>query len=325
MIRILVTGSRGKSSVVRLLHAAFTACGLDTRARITGVVPRELGPEGERIIERSAGAHVEEMRWWLRTLPAATEVVVLENSAIAPELQELAGRWLCPDLTLLCSVVPDHQEAWGDGPAAAAHALAAGVPPGGWVALPVSLSQDRQLLGLLAHRGCRLRFAAPLEGEAPDHRAMNLGLAMAACSQLGLDESVPWEAMRRLPPDRYDFRLSSHEGAQWALAFSTNDIDSTRAQFESLAWPEDRTRLIYNHRRDRPLRLESFSGWLGERPWREVLLIGDRPAFRPPSARYRSMRNPRDLLMLGRPGEQLFGCGNIAGLPLALYDKEPIT
>jgi hypothetical protein len=325
VIRILVTGSRGKSSVVRLLHAAFTECGLDTRARITGVVPRELGPEGERIIERSAGAHVEEMRWWLRTLPDAIDAVVLENSAIAPELQELAGRWLRPDLTLLSSVVPDHQEAWGDGPAAAVQALAGGVPHGGRVVLPGSLSQNQQLLGLLAQRGCRLRLAAPLEGEAPDHRAVNLGLAMAACGQLGLDESASREAMRRLPPDRYDFRLSSLAGAEWALAFSTNDIESTRAQFESLDWPENRTRLIYNHRRDRPLRLESFSGWLGERPWREVLIIGDRPAFRPSSARYRSIRTARDLLALGRPGEQLFGCGNVAGLPLTLYDEEAIS
>ncbi|MFA7621915.1 MAG: hypothetical protein WCY56_08760, partial [Aminobacteriaceae bacterium] len=43
-IRVLVTGSRGKSSVVRLLSAALASFGLEVRGRITGVVPRELRP-----------------------------------------------------------------------------------------------------------------------------------------------------------------------------------------------------------------------------------------------------------------------------------------
>ncbi|MCG8565277.1 MAG: hypothetical protein MI747_09370, partial [Desulfobacterales bacterium] len=96
--KILVTGSRGKSSVVRLIHAALVACGVKAHGRITGVVPRQLGPEGSRIIVRTAGAHVGEMKWWLKQLPRDTEAVVLENSAIAPDLQPLAGRWLKPDL-----------------------------------------------------------------------------------------------------------------------------------------------------------------------------------------------------------------------------------
>ncbi|NIV20748.1 MAG: gamma-polyglutamic acid synthetase, partial [Gammaproteobacteria bacterium] len=39
-----MTGSRGKSSVVRALHAAFSHAGLRCHARITGIVPREIGP-----------------------------------------------------------------------------------------------------------------------------------------------------------------------------------------------------------------------------------------------------------------------------------------
>ena len=112
-LRVLVTGSRGKSSVVRLLHAGLNATGIPTWSRITGTDPRQLEPDGERSIERAAGAHVEEMRWWLGKLPADTQAVVLENSAIAPELQHLAGAWLQPQITVLTNTLPDHQEAWG--------------------------------------------------------------------------------------------------------------------------------------------------------------------------------------------------------------------
>jgi len=111
--RVLVTGSRGKSSIVRLLHAGMHAAGLRAYARITGVIPRELGPDGIRVISRSAGAHVEEMRWWLRQLPSSAQGIILENSAITADFQALAGCWLRPDVTVLANTLADHQELWG--------------------------------------------------------------------------------------------------------------------------------------------------------------------------------------------------------------------
>ena len=104
--RILVTGSRGKSSIVRLLHTAMNAAGFKTYARITGVVPRELGADGIRTISRSAGAQVEEMRWWLGQLSLSVQGVILENSAITAEFQGLAGRWLQPGVTVLTNTLP---------------------------------------------------------------------------------------------------------------------------------------------------------------------------------------------------------------------------
>ena len=102
------------------------------------------------------------------------------------------------------------------------------------------------------------------------------------------------------------------------MAFSVNDITSTRALFESLQWTEQETRLVYNHRADRPARLQSFMGWLNRSAWREVLIIGDRPLKRTGKARYRKIRDRAELLALLRPGERVFGCGNIAGLPMTL-------
>jgi len=315
---VLVTGSRGKSSVVRLLHAAMQAAGLRTYARITGVVPRELGPEGIRNISRAAGAHVGEMRWWLSQLPATARGVVLENSAITPEFQALAGRWLKPDITVLTNTLPDHQEIWGPSAACSAKVLAAGVPARGRVVLPEGLAQDDHLLELLGRRRCRVLFAKPADVRAAQHRAVNLGLALAAAEQLGLAPAPSIEAMLRVPRDRYDFQVASYGGAEVALAFSANDIASTRKLFESLTWSPDETRLIYNHRSDRPGRLASFIGWLSQLPWREVVIIGDRPRKRPGSARYLDVENEHGLLKLFQPGDRVFGCGNIAGLPLSL-------
>jgi UDP-N-acetylmuramyl pentapeptide synthase len=316
-VRVLVTGSRGKSSIVRLLHAALTDAGLQAWARISGVVPRQLGPGGSRVVRRSAGAHVGEMRWWLRTLPASAQAIVLENSAIAPEFQHLAGRWLRPRLTVLTNALPDHQEAWGPTRASAAEALAMGIPKRGVVLLSRQAAADGHLRELLDRRGCETVFAAPAPGAGSAYRADNLGLALASMQHLGLATPRTMQVMQGLPRDRYDFHVLRHNGAQLAMAFSANDPASTRLLFESLGWPVGQTRLVYNHRADRPARLRGYRDWLGL-PWREVLIIGDRPRRRPGAARYVKMTGPGPLLALLQPGERVFGCGNIAGAPLEL-------
>lgn len=316
--RVLVTGSRGKSSIVRMLHAAFEAEGLAAYSRITGVVPRALMRGEIHPISRAAGAHVGEMRWWLRQLPGDAQAVVLENSAISPDLQALAARWLQPDVTVLSNTLPDHQEAWGPTSAGAAEALTAGIPRGGRVILPDTFEQDGCLLKLLRQRDCKPLFAAPAAGIDMPHQACNHGLALAVLRELGLAAGPARQAIVNLPADSYDFRVLDCNGAEVAMAFSANDITSTQALFASLLWKETETRLVYNHRADRPARLRSFMGWFEQSPWREVMIIGDRPRRRVAGARYLKLRDRTALIDLFRAGERIFGCGNIAGLPMTL-------
>ena len=316
--KVLVTGSRGKSSIVRFLHAALHDAGLQAYARITGVIPRELGPNGIRTISRSTGAHVEEMRWWLRRLPSSAQGIILENSAIAPELQALAGLWLRPDVTVFTNARPDHQEIWGPTRACAAEVLTAGIPKGGPLILPAGLKTDGYLLELLERRVCSIVFAQPAADAGESFRAINLGLALAVGERLGLATVPALQAMRRVQPDRYDFRVINCGGAELAMAFSANDINSTRTLFRSLLWSEQETCLIYNHRADRPGRFRSFVDWLDNSRWREVLIIGDKPRMWSGSAQYLKIKNEKELLGLFQPGDRVFGCGNIAGLPLSL-------
>jgi len=316
--KILVTGSRGKSSIVRLLHAAIKDAGLQTYARITGVIPREIGPHGSRTISRSAGAHVEEMRWWLKRLPSSAQGIILENSAISPEFQHLAGRWLGPDITILCNALPDHQEVWGPTTACAAEVLISGIPRGGMLVLPENLETDKYLLTLLEQRTCQLVFSEPTPAAGEDFRAINLGLALATVERLGFATAPALKTMLQVQADSYDFSVINYAGAELAMAFSANDISSTRTLFRSLSWSKQETRLIYNHRADRPGRFRSFVDWLDNRPWREVLIIGDKPGKSTTSARYMKIKNKDELLCLFKPGERIFGCGNIAGLPLSL-------
>jgi hypothetical protein len=314
--RVLVTGSRGKSSLVRLIHAACRASEIRAYGRITGVLPRQLGPKGESLILRRAGSHVAEMPWWLKRLPKEADAIILENSAISPELQHLAAKWLKPGLVVLSNVLPDHQQAWGDGKGDAARTLVRGVPPQSRVVLPVGEMADLVLLELLQKRGCRIIPAEPAAGSEPcGHQAVNQGLALAACKQMGLDPAICREAMAGIAPDLADFRVLRIGKASLALGFSANDPASTWALFDSLGWDMPETTLLYNHRVDRLDRLRAFGGLL-RHPWQEVLIIGQRPWPLPKKSRFVKLRGPKELSNMLSPGGRYFGCGNLAGPPL---------
>ncbi len=111
-------------------------------------------------------------------------------------------------------------------------------------------------------------------------------------------------------------------GAQWALAFSANDVQSTRALFRRLGWAPRETAVVYNHRADRPLRLRSFRSGLDDAGWRSVTVVGDRSPWFARGLNGSRVRDPAGLLAHFGAGDRVFGCGNIAGLPLALFEEE---
>jgi hypothetical protein len=309
--RVLVTGSRGKSSLVRLICAGLGADGTQTRGRVTGVIPRELffgsgsGPAhgGERRIVRNSPGHVEEMRWWLRQIPRGVEAVVMENSAVQPDLQGLAALWLRPVLTVWTNAREDHQDAWGPGPEAAFSALLRGVPEEGRSSLLLSAELGA---GRLA---CRLEgrkgpvFA--LEKDGRDYRESNLLLAEKALDLLGFSSDRARAAMRALPPDVADFRVFRLEdGTRLAAAFSANDLQSTEHLFSLLGWAEAETSVLFADRDDRSARRESFAPFLARR-WREVRVADKR-------------EDPRAVTGWMGGGKKVFGCGNVAGFPLEI-------
>lgn len=317
MIRILVTGSRGKSTVVRMIHRALTASGIRAFGRITGVVPRTLTPHGQVPILRSSGVHVKEMAWWLRSLPADCQAVVMENSAVSQDLQPLAARWMKPSLTVFTNVRPDHQDAWGEGEEGASEALCAGVPKGGTVLLGGEMAESPMALALLQERRCRI-VMAPLsfEGLLPSHMESNGALALEACALSSLDRGISRSAIASLPPDLADFSVLDLKEGKLAFAFSANDLTTTEELFLSLGWKKEDTTVVFNHRRDRPRRLRDFLPWLRDYPWKNRLIIGHRPLFQGGVA-FCSVKDPSDMSALVRREGQVFGCGNaVYGVPL---------
>lgn len=310
-IRILVTGSRGKSSMVRLLTAALEGAGVSAAGRITGVLPREIYEGKETLILRSGPGSVEEMRWWLRSLPVGAQGAVLENSAVDPDLQGLAWRWMKPSCTVLTNVRPDHEEVWGHGEAMASAALCGGIG-GGAVILPGSVAAVPAVSRILGMKGCEL-LSCP---DGARFRETHLSLVSGVCSFLGLDVEKALAAARDLAPDVADFRLFREGKGMLASAFSANEPESTESLFQSTGWERKETTVLYNSRKDRVARLRSFLPWLSDHSWKRVAVTGSRPLFLPSGAEFLSLRDFGELGAFVASEGKVFGCGNVAGVPL---------
>ncbi|MBL3539432.1 Mur ligase family protein [Aminivibrio sp.] len=310
-LRILVTGSRGKSSLVRLLTAALEGAGVHAAGRITGVLPREIFDGKETLILRSGPGSVDEMRWWLRSLPGKTKGAVLENSAVDPELQGLAWHWMKPSCTVLTNVRPDHEEVWGHGEEPAAAALCGGIG-GGAVILPRSVASVPAVSRILGMKGCEL-VPCP---DGTGFRETHLSLVSGVCSFLGLDGKKALAAAREVAPDTADFRFFREGKGILASAFSANEPESTESLFQSTGWGRKETAVLYNSRKDRIARLRSFLPWLSGHSWKSVAVTGSRPLFLPPGAAFLPLRDSAELEAFIASEGKVFGCGNVAGVPL---------
>ncbi|MDD4160393.1 MAG: Mur ligase family protein [Synergistaceae bacterium] len=316
-IRIAVTGSRGKSSIVRMLHEAFCCCEVNCRSRITGVIPRELSPYGENPILRSAGANVAELKWWLSMLPDDTEAVITENSAISPELQSVCPNLLLPTLTVLTNINPDHTALWGNDEESVLNAISGALPIKGSVILPRRLAERTDLL-LLADRKKLTLYPVEENKEFKSHFAINIPLALKACELSGLNIEKALYAIKRLKPDIADSCLIKVGNAELAFAFSINDLQSTKDYFYSLKWIPGETTLIYNHRRDRWDRLKAFDEWISQAGWKKVCIIGDLPFLPRLFKYYKKVETFESMTDMITKAGRCFGCGNtVYGLPLA--------
>ena len=306
---VLITGTRGKSGLVASLCALLHAGGYAVWGKSTGTRALSFEEGIWREIRRTAPASVEEMRWWLRQVPSRTEVVVLENSAVHPELQPLAACWLQPSTVVWTNALEDHQEIWGPGDSRAREVLLRGIPENTPVILGRSLFESPEIRSEMARRNCPCY--GPLgEHGGGDFRRERREISRRLWSVLELRKPFP-EYVR----DPEEKNLLELPRGLLARAFEANDPASTRQALEALRWPPRECTLWFHNRPDRPGRFEAFES-LAKAPWKRQILTGAHPFRRIPEWEF--LGNPEVEEMLSLLEGKIFGCGNVKGLPLEL-------
>lgn len=212
-IRVHVNGTRGKSSVVRLIAAALRAHGVRTYAKTTGSLPRLITPDGSELPVFRPGLTnvIEQLRIIGIAADDGAEALVLECMALHPSLQEVCElRIVRSTHGVISNAWPDHLDVMGPTGRDIALALLGTCPVGG-----VLFTAEREHHALFEHacrdRGTRLVRVGEAEAAAIsdaelarfgyiEHRE-NVALALAVCGELGIPRAVALEGMVGTEPD----------------------------------------------------------------------------------------------------------------------------
>jgi poly-gamma-glutamate synthase PgsB/CapB len=212
-IRVHVNGTRGKSSVTRLIAAALREAGIVTCAKTTGTLARFILPDGREVpIFRPAGPNVIEQRRMVATATAyGAQALVIECMALSPELQALSElKLIRATHGVITNARPDHLEVMGPDAAHVAAALAGMTPIGGKL-YTTEVAQLEVLKRAARDRKTELCAIGPdeiaaigadeLEPFSYTEHPDNVALALRITSDLGVDREVALEGMWKAPRD----------------------------------------------------------------------------------------------------------------------------
>jgi len=229
---IHVNGTRGKSTVTRMIHALLLEAGYRAWGKTTGTEPRLLLPDGgERLIRRLGPANVREQRnMLLRAVRGGSDALVFECNAVRPELQLVSSAFLDPDLLVITNARLDHGAEQGDAESAA-RSFAATIPIG--KALASSDTVHRALWEAEAAKNfARFVFVDPREGAGCGDMPENVACAFAVADWLGLSRDRAARAIGRYRPDPGAFSVhcwtvSPGQRVWFADALAANDPESS--------------------------------------------------------------------------------------------------
>lgn len=349
-IRVHVNGSRGKSSVTRLIAAGLRESGIPTVAKTTGSRARFIRPDGgeEPILRLGTPNINEQVRILERGRREGARAIVMECMAVRPDLQRVSEASIVRStIGVITNVRADHLDVMGPALADAAAAVSSTIPPRGTVVVGRTHCLD-ELERVAAERGSTLVAADPaglpegaMNGFSYLEHEENVATALAVTRALGIADEVSLRGMHRVVPDPGACTLFDleHRGVsiEFANIFAANDIESTIAIWRRLGFGPagDRpTFALLNLRGDRIARSLEFAGAVEARLLADYyVLVGDftervRRRFEQavPGGRLLALGRARPLEVfdriadLGEPRARVGGVGNIGGLGHEILD-----
>jgi len=354
-LRIHINGSRGKSSVARLIAAGLRAGGLRVVGKTTGSAAAVIHPDGsETPVKRRGAPNIKEQLAVMRGAARENcEALVIECMAVRPDLQKVCEQTIVKSTHgVITNVRPDHLEVMGPTMDDVAASLAGTVPHGS-----VLFTSEDHYTEYLKNRARKAgsRFVdCPASGvsevemkrfsyvEFPE----NVNLALKVCEDVGINRLTALEAMYDVVPDvgaltRWSFceKLSDTEEREieFLNGFAANDPDSYVRIWNRLNLNDDADRvlLLMNIRSDRQRRSKDMAPLFGrEMKAAGYVLIGEETALFAEMLKRNGIAADsihdlsrldeillwQELVNLSPDQGMVIGVGNIAGIGNRLLD-----
>ncbi len=266
-LRIHVNGTRGKSSVTRLIAAGLRAGGVRTFAKTTGTAPRVIDSEGkDRIIHRlrsaSIGEQVRLMRFFAQEKPDA---VVMECMAVQPQYQWISEQQMVKShIGVITNARPDHLEEMGPTLDDVRLSLSNTIPFNGKMIMGEN-DMFKAISPVAQSRNTVLTVAdesTVLEDDLKDftylEHPQNVAVALEVCVEAGVDKKTALDGMKKVKPDLGALVVHKLEFGNGPILFvnsmAANDPVSTLQiwNFVERRYPVEGETCIYlNSREDR--------------------------------------------------------------------------
>lgn len=271
--RIHVSGTRGKSSVTRLIAAGLRGGNIRCAAKTTGTLARMILPNGEEVpVFRPSGPNIiEQFRIVSSACRMKVDALVIECMALQPELHWVSENKLVRATHgVITNVRSDHLDIMGPTTADVAKAIAGMIPVNGklytaehkYIDILRTVAKDRNTEIIEVGEDEIAKISKDeLDGFSYTEHAENLALALRVIKDFGIDRDTALKSMQEAKPD--PGVLTEHEidffGRRLIFinAFAANDPESTEKIWnQSIKKYKDVKRriAILNLREDRPAR-----------------------------------------------------------------------
>ncbi len=211
-IRIHINGSRGKSSVTRLIAAGLRAGGMKTLAKTTGTSPRIIDEDGNdkaiyRLRSASIGEQVRLIRDFAKKKP---DVVVIECMAVNPQYQWVSEhKMIKSTMSVITNVRPDHLDEMGLTLKENANSLANTIPFNGNLITLKENDEINKIFEVIAKKRNTKLYSLNQNDELKDIMGQfkylehedNVNIALKVCDVFGIKKEEAIKGMIQAKPD----------------------------------------------------------------------------------------------------------------------------
>lgn len=291
-IRILVTGTRGKSSVVRLLHAALSNAGLRVEAKTTGTAARDIEPDGREHSTRRLGqvSILETVATMSHARKRRVDAVVAECMAVNPVLiRQLSADIVLPTIVDVTNCDLDHLEDEGSDRLTIMRSLAEAVTSDQLVVTaerdPLCVwelqTKTHAMGGELVAVDRRTSMDVHDDALVPDAYPENVAVALATTRACGIVDHVAITGMRHATHEPEEEEIIDGYLAGMTVRYcnlgSINDANNVLPAVHRLLGSKVRgvpRVAVLSGRSDRPLRAMLFAGLLSPQDFDAAVVTG---------------------------------------------------
>lgn len=284
-LRIHVNGTRGKSSVTRLIAAGLRAGGHCVVAKTTGTEAKIIYPDGneEKIVRRGPANVRENIKVVETAVKVGATALVVECMALNPELQKFCEEKLIKStIGVITNIRMDHEDVMGNSIEAIARALSNTVPVSGTL---VTTPEAERLLEKYCKEDRRVTASereldnSLLQGFNYEVISANVALALKVCELAGVERKTAIEGMRLATPDAGNLKVNivamQNGKAKFINALAANDPESTKLLWDNFVKEDESVIVFLNCRKDREYRTLQLGKLFSQMNIGYFILAGD--------------------------------------------------